>query len=182
MRECAPENCTYMSFVLSIFQWKGLDSNPICKLVFSMAGFIPIDMAANGSGNPNEYNKSSFKNMLKETKQAISEGFDIFILPEGQLNPTPEAGLNPVFGSPFAIAKSSKRPIEMIGLFGCHHLWTADQDINVVGRDVKVTVFPPCEREFESAEEFIDAFNAVVGTFGASGQELSSEELDRWLA
>ena len=146
-----------------------------------MAGFIPVDMAANGSGNPNEYNKSSFKNMLKETKKAIRDGFDIFILPEGQLNPTPEAGLNPVFGSPFAIAKSSKRPIQMIGLFGCHNLWTADQDINIVGRDVKVQVFPPCKREFESAEEFVDAFNAVVGKFGASGQELSSEELDRWL-
>ena len=149
-----------------------------------MAGFIPIDMAANGNGHPNEYHKASFKNMLRETKQAINEGFDIFILPEGQLNPTPEAGLNPVFGSPFAIAKSSKRPIQMIGLFGCHNLWHADEDtgMKVVGRDVKVKVFPPCKKEFQSAEEFIDAFNAVVGTFGASGQELSSEELERWLA
>ena len=124
------------------------------------------------------------KQMLRETKVAISEGFDIFILPEGQLNPAPEDGLNPVFGSPFAIAKSSKRPIQMIGLYGCHHLWNADEEtgMEVVGRDVKVKVFPPCQKEFASAEEFIDAFHAVVGTFGASGQELSSEELDRWLA
>lgn len=148
-----------------------------------MAGFIPVDMADNGNGNPNEYNRASFKKMLKETKLAINEGFDIFILPEGQLNPKPEAGLLPVFGSPFAIAKSSKRPIQMIGLYGCHHLWRADEEtgMKVVGRDVKVKVFPPCKKEFGSAEEFIDAFNAVVGPFGARGQELSNEELDRWL-
>src|SRR5210317_1440710 len=145
-------------------QWKGLDSNPICKLVFSMAGFIPVDMADNGNGNPNEYKKASFKKLLKETKLAINEGFDIFILPEGQLNPTHEAGLQPVFGSPYAIAKSSNRPIQMIGLHGCNHLWSADENIGmkVVGRDVKVKVFPPCTKEFGSAEEFIHTFNAVV--------------------
>lgn len=146
-----------------------------------MAGFIPIDMAANGNGNPNEYNKESFKTMLKETKRAISEGFDIFILPEGQLNPTPEAGLQPVFGSPYAIAKSSKRPIQMIGLYGCHHIWHADEGMKVVGRDVKVKVFPPNKKEFRSAQEFVEAFTAVVGTYGSSGQELSSDDLDRWL-
>ncbi len=99
------------------------------------------------------------------------------------MNPTPEAGLQPVFGSPYAIAKSSNRPIQMIGLHGCNHLWSADENIGmkVVGRDVKVKVFPLCKKEFDSAEEFIDTFNAVVGTFGASGQELSSEELERWL-
>lgn len=52
-------------------QWKGLDSNPICKLVFSMAGFIPVDMADNGNGNPNEYKKASFKKMLREIQLAL---------------------------------------------------------------------------------------------------------------
>ena len=46
-----------------------------------MAGFIPIDMADNGNGNPNVYNRASFKQMLKDTQQAIEDGFDILILP-----------------------------------------------------------------------------------------------------
>ena len=61
--------------------WKGLDANPICNLLFGMAGFIPIDMADNGNGNPNVYNRASFKQMLKDTQQAIEDGFDILILP-----------------------------------------------------------------------------------------------------
>ena len=61
--------------------WKGLDANPICRILFGMAGFIPIDMADNGNGNPNVYNRASFKKMLKDTQQAIEDGFDILILP-----------------------------------------------------------------------------------------------------
>ena len=62
--------------------WKGLEANPIVKILFSMAGFISVDMADNGNGIPNEYNRGSFKQMLKETQRAIKEGFDILILPE----------------------------------------------------------------------------------------------------
>lgn len=52
---------------LKTIYWKGLDANPICRLLFGMAGFIPVDMTDNGNGHPNEYNKSSFKQMLKDT-------------------------------------------------------------------------------------------------------------------
>ncbi|KAL9179131.1 hypothetical protein ACHAXT_000173 [Thalassiosira profunda] len=58
---------------LKTIYWKGLDANPICKILFGMAGFISIDMADNGNGNPNEYNRSSFKQMLNETRKAIDE-------------------------------------------------------------------------------------------------------------
>lgn len=54
--------------------WKGLDANPIVRILFNMAGFIPIDMEDNGNGNPNVYNRSSFKQMLKDTQRAIDEG------------------------------------------------------------------------------------------------------------
>ena len=94
--------------------WKGLEANPICKILFNMAGFIPVDMEDNGNGNPNVYNLASFKKMLKGTKQAIEDGFDILILPEGQLNPTPENGLQPILPGAYALAKGSKRPIQMV--------------------------------------------------------------------
>eukprot|EP01083_Nonionella_stella_P086768 241228_1 len=147
-----------------------------------MAGFISVDMADNGNGNPNEYNRSSFKCMLKDTQKAIEEGFDILIMPEGQLNPAPEKGLQPILPGAYALARLSKRPIQMIGLHGCHNLWHADESIGMtpVGKDVKIKAFPPAEREFRSAEEFMEAFTAVVGTFGSTGQDPSKEKKDHW--
>lgn len=143
--------------------WKGLDNNPVCKILFGMAGFIKVDMADNGSGNPNEYNRASFKQMLKDTKKAIEDGFDVFVLPEGQLNPTPEKGLQPILPGAYFLAKSSKRPIQMIALHGCHNLWHADENIGMtpVGKDVKIKAFPPSKKGFQSAEEFMEAFSAV---------------------
>ncbi|KAL7530847.1 hypothetical protein ACHAXR_003706 [Thalassiosira sp. AJA248-18] len=163
--------------------WKGLDANPICKILFSMAGFISVDMSDNGNGNPNEYNRASFKQMLKDTQKAIEEGFDIFVLPEGQLNPTPENGLQPILPGAYALAKSSKRPIQMVALHGCQNLWHADESIGMapVGKDVKIKAFPLAKRKFKSAEEFEEAFTAVVGSFGLTGQDLPMEELDYWL-
>eukprot|EP01083_Nonionella_stella_P204396 745133_1 len=148
-----------------------------------MAGFISIDMADNGNGNPNEYNRASFKQMLKETKKAIKEGFDIFILPEGQLNPTPEKGLQPILPGAYALAKNSKRPIHMVALHGCQNLWHADESIGMkpVGRDVKIKAYPPVTRELKSAKEFEEMFTSVVGTFGLTGQDPAPEELEYWL-
>jgi hypothetical protein len=48
--------------------------------------------------------------MLKSTKAAIEEGFDIGIMPEGQPNPMPEDGLQPIFSGAFTLAKMSRRP------------------------------------------------------------------------
>lgn len=143
--------------------WKGLESNPICKILFSMAGFISVDMADNGNGNPNEYNRTSFKQMMKDTQRAIDEGFDILILPEGQLNPTPEKCLQPILPGAYALAKSSKRPIQMVALHGCHNLWHADESIGMkpVAKDVKIKAYPPTLRSFQSADDFKEAFTAV---------------------
>lgn len=59
-------------------------------------------MHTNGPGVPNDYNynQASFKQMLKDTNKAIDEGFNVYILPESQLNPSPDRsrvgkGLNP---------------------------------------------------------------------------------------
>lgn len=104
-----------------------------------------MDMEDNGNGNPNEYHPKSFKQMMKSTKQAITEGFDVLVLPEGQLNPRPEEGLQPIFPGAFALAKSSHRPIQMVALHGCHNMWHADENIGmkVVSRDVTIKAYPP---------------------------------------
>ena len=144
---------------------------------------MSVDMADNGNGNPNEYNRASFKKMLKDTQKAVEDGFDILIFPEGQLNPRPEKGLQPVLPGAYGVAKSSHRPIQMIASHGCHNLWHADESIGmtVVGKDVTIRAYPPGKREYHSAEEFTQAFSAIVGTFGSTGQDLPDEELDYWL-
>ena len=101
-------------------------------------------MEANGSGNPNEYDKKSFINLLRQTKKACKEGFDILILPEGQLNPWPEQGLLEVFPGAVKLAQISKRPIRFVGLHGLHRLWHPDDEIGmtITGRDVKMRTYP----------------------------------------
>lgn len=144
-----------------------------------MCGFIPVDMEDNGNGNANAYDKSKFKTMLKLIKEAFTEGFDVSILPEGQLNPTPEKGLLDIYPGAFTLAKLSRRPIRMVALHGTHRLWHADENIGmtVTGRNVKVRVYPPHGRKFENADDFIDTFTAVVGEFGTTGNDIPADQL-----
>ena len=62
---------------IKIVYWKGLEENPITKLLFTQCGMIPVEMADNGNGNANEYDKGSFKRLLKDMKAAFADGFDI---------------------------------------------------------------------------------------------------------
>ena len=62
---------------IKIVYWKQLEENKITKLLFTQCGMIPVDMADNGNGNANEYDKGSFKRLLKDMKAAFADGFDI---------------------------------------------------------------------------------------------------------
>jgi 1-acyl-sn-glycerol-3-phosphate acyltransferase len=100
-------------------------------------------MADNGSGTANEYDKSSFKQLLKQCKESIANGFDIGLLPEGQLNPTPQLGLLPIFGGAQFLAKLAKRPIQFMAMHGANHLWHSSPDIGmrILGRNVKAQIY-----------------------------------------
>lgn len=165
---------------LKILYWKGLEANPVTGLLCKMCGFIPVDMAANGNGNENEYDPKSFKQMLKSTKAAIEEGFDIAILPEGQPNPTPEQGLQPIYSGAFTLARMSRRPIKMMALYGLHRMWHPNVGMECASRDMAVRVYPG-GRVFKDAEEFTSTFEAVAGHFGAHGCDMPDEELHMWL-
>ena len=167
---------------IKILYWRGLEANPITRMFCKMCGFIPVDMANNGNGNANEYDPKSFRPMLKSVKEAIDEGFDIGILPEGQPNPTPEKGLQPIFSGAFTLARMSQRPIKMIGLYGLHRMWHPSDDIGMkcTGRDMSVRVYPN-GRMFKDAEEFTSTFEHVVGYFGAHGKDMPEKELQMWL-
>jgi 1-acyl-sn-glycerol-3-phosphate acyltransferase len=153
---------------IKVIYWQQLEKNPVTKLMFKTAGFIPVDMAANAPGQDNEYDVKGFKKLLKDTKQAVADGFDIGILPEGQLNPTPEQGLLPLFTGAYTLAKLSKRPIGMLGLYGVDRLWGAVRGMTVLDRRVQVGVLSP-PRKYGSAEDFTTTFTDVVGTFGQGG-------------
>ena len=87
----------------------------------------------------------------------------IFFSAQGQLNPTPEKGLQPILPGAYALARTSKRPIQMVALHGCHNLWHADDNIGMtpVAKDVKIKAYPPAKSGFKSAEEFMEAFTSV---------------------
>lgn len=157
---------------IKIIYWKDLEKNPITRILFTMSGFIPVEMEDNGNGNANHYKKSSFKALLKSIKEAFDEGFDIGILPEGQLNPLPEKGLQPVFGGAFTLSKMSKRPIKMMAIHGLHQLWHGDDKIgmNVTGRKVTMRNYN-VGGNFSNSDQFVDSFKTVVGHFGATGKD-----------
>jgi 1-acyl-sn-glycerol-3-phosphate acyltransferase len=159
-----------------------LEDNPVTKLLFQQCGFIPVQMSANKAGEDNDYDLNSFKALLKSSKKAFEEGFDIGLLPEGQLNPEPEKGLLPCFSGAFTLARMSRRPIHMIALHGSHRLWHANEEIGmtVTGRDVSLRVYPG-GRKFATSEEFLETFNAVVGEFATKGRDLEEAELQAWL-
>jgi 1-acyl-sn-glycerol-3-phosphate acyltransferase len=164
---------------IQVVYWKGLEANPITRLLFTQAGFISVNMADNGHGTANEYDKSSFKQLLLDCKRSIANGFDIALLPEGQINPTPELGLLPAFGGAYTLAKLAKRPIQFMAMHGAHTLWPA-HGMTVTGRSVSVHAYYPAVRVNDS-KEFIRAFNAVVGEFGTLGSDLPQAELDKYL-
>ena len=139
-------------------------------------------MADNEDGEDNEYDIQSFRTMLKLSKKALEDGFDIGIMPEGQLNPSPEDGLLPCFMGAFTLARMSKRPIQMMALHGTHRLWHARPDIGmtVTGREVRIRVYPH-GRKYESGDEFLTTFKAVVGQFATNGYDLPEADLKSWL-
>lgn len=167
---------------IKILYWKGLEDNPVTGLLCKMCGFIPVDMADNGNGNENAYDPKSFKQMLKSTKAAIDEGFDIGILPEGQPNPTPEKGLMPIFSGAFTLARMSRRPIQIMSLYGLHRMWHPDDNIGMscTARDMAARVYPG-GRVYKDSEEFSATFGAVAGHWGATGEDLPASELKMWL-
>eukprot|EP00549_Striatella_unipunctata_P009806 CAMPEP_0118718778 /NCGR_PEP_ID=MMETSP0800-20121206/29004_1 /TAXON_ID=210618 ORGANISM="Striatella unipunctata, Strain CCMP2910" /NCGR_SAMPLE_ID=MMETSP0800 /ASSEMBLY_ACC=CAM_ASM_000638 /LENGTH=249 /DNA_ID=CAMNT_0006625865 /DNA_START=272 /DNA_END=1020 /DNA_ORIENTATION=+ len=167
---------------LKIIYWQELDNNPVTRALFHMCGFIPVQMAANKAGEANNYDRSSFKTMLKQIKLAFEEGFDVGILPEGQLNPHPTEGLLPVFGGAYSIARMSRRPIKMIAIHGTHQLWHAKHGMEITGNDVKLRCYPPLDgRLYASSDEFAETFKHVVGAFGTTGKDLARDELEGWL-
>jgi len=164
---------------IKIVYWKQLEDNPVTKLMFRQSGFISVDMAPNAAGEKNEYDRSTFRKLLKDTKQAFKEGFDIGILPEGQLNPTPEKGLLEAFPGAYTLAKLAKRPIYMMALYGTHHLWAVgERGMEPIGRNVGVRVYPK-GRVYKSAQDFVKTFTHVVGQFGKTGTDVP--DLDDWL-
>jgi 1-acyl-sn-glycerol-3-phosphate acyltransferase len=169
---------------IKIVYWKQLEDNVITKLLFRQCGFIPVQMADNGHGNSNDYDVSSFRFLLKETKRAFAEGFDIGILPEGQLNPTPERGLLPIYSGAYTLAKmAAKRPIHMMAHYNIHQVWHPTTRgmmvVNPTCRNVKIRVYPSAHY-FESANEFTATFRKVVGEYATYGRDLPNDELEAW--
>ena len=135
-------------------------------------------MVANEAGEENQYDRSSFRSLISGAKKAFEEGFDIGILPEGQLNPYPEKGLLPIFGGAYTLARMSKRPIQMMALHGVHRRWHPIHGMEPTSRAVKVRMYPN-GRAYQDPNEFEGCFTTVVGQFGQSGTDV--ENLDGWL-
>jgi len=134
----------------------------------------------NGHGNANEYDVSSFKKLLKDCKTAFKEGFDVGILPEGQLNPNTEKGVLTPFSGAFNLAKMSRRPIRFMALYGVDKLWHPTKGMICTDRKVKIRCYPG-ESHFKSPGQFVSAFTNVVGHFGRCGNDLPDGEVQAYL-
>jgi 1-acyl-sn-glycerol-3-phosphate acyltransferase len=161
---------------IKVLYWKQLESNLVCRLLFKQAGFIPVQMEDNGHGTPNQYDKRSFKQVLKECKKALQDGYDFGILPEGQLNPDTRQGLLPIFPGAFHLAQIAKCPIRIWALHGADQVWHPTRGMVADGRLIKIRRFEGDWR-FESANDFVQVFERVVGHFGKTGKDLPADEM-----
>lgn len=159
---------------IKIIYWKSLEDNPVTKILFTMSGFIPVSMVANAPGEDNQYDKASFKKLLKSCKDSFDNGFDVAILPEGQLNPTPELGLLPTFSGAYTLAKMSKRPIQMMSLYNTHNLWHPVLGMIAKKRNIKLRNYILSSRNYNDSNDFKYTFETVVGYFGKTGKDINN--------
>jgi len=138
-------------------------------------------MADNGSGSANEYDASSFKALVKDTKKAFAEGFDLGILPEGQLNPSPETGLQPLFAGAYSLARMVKADVEMMALSGTSDIWHCKRGMAPIARTVVYQRYGGA-RKYGSAKELLATFDKVVGHMGTTRTDLPEEELYSWVS
>ena len=70
----------------------------------------------------------------------------------------------------------------MMALSGTHKIWHPDDSIGMspTSRDVKIRCYPSGQK-IESLDQFVATFTEVVGTFGATGEDLPKSDLDQWL-
>ena len=87
-----------------------------------------------------------------------------------------------MYSGAFALARMSHRPIRFVGIHGTHRLWHADEGIGmtVTDRAVAIRVYPHTST-FETSDDFINAFTAVIGHFGRTGEDLPQVAVDKWL-
>ncbi|GMH73727.1 hypothetical protein TrVE_jg2092 [Triparma verrucosa] len=111
-------------------------------------------MLDNGESD-NVYDPSSFRSLLKTLKECPGQ-FNIGVLPEGQLNPTPENGMLKIHTGGKAIARILNAEIVAMGLKGTGKIWCPRRGIVGVGREVEVKVFGG--REFEEGVKEIEAW------------------------
>lgn len=75
----------------------------------------------------------------------------------------------------------SKRPVQMLAMYGAHRLWHPEDGMQIRGRHVRVRVYPTAFR-FKKADDFVRTFKAIIGEFATTGHDLPREELDSWLS
>jgi 1-acyl-sn-glycerol-3-phosphate acyltransferase len=160
---------------IQVVYWKQLEDNFVCRLLFQQAGFIPVQMADNGHGTANEYDKASFKALWKQAKYALTHGYDLGVLPEGQLNPDTTQGLLPLFSGAFRLAQFAQCPIRMWALYGAHQLWHPTEGMVATHRHVIIQRYDG-DWYFSTADDFVNVMEQVVGEFGRSGTDLPWEQ------
>ncbi|GMI47322.1 hypothetical protein TrCOL_g3058 [Triparma columacea] len=132
-------------------------------MMFKKCGFIPVDMEGNASGVSNNYDAKTFRAVLKGVKKATEDGFDVGVLPEGQLNPRFQEGLLECYQGAWKMAKLTRGEVEIIGIKGTGRIWHADKGVVGEGRIVEVRRWG---KGIQDPEEGAEEFKRIVGEYG----------------
>uniref|UniRef100_A0A7S1TWL4 Phospholipid/glycerol acyltransferase domain-containing protein n=1 Tax=Phaeomonas parva TaxID=124430 RepID=A0A7S1TWL4_9STRA len=165
----ASKMCRERSKWPRVIYWQGLESNPLFKLFGRSCGMVPVAMENTGSGNQNVYDASSFRKMYTAGIGALNEGWDLAILPEGQLNPRPEEGLQQIYPGPHSFSKRAGAKLQLVGIWGTEHIWKAGTASPApTARDVHLHLWEPIA--YESPDAFVDGFTRRIEPFGLTGK------------
>ncbi|GAB5364052.1 hypothetical protein AAMO2058_000936500 [Amorphochlora amoebiformis] len=150
---------------IKFLYWKRLESYPILRRFLKTCGMIPVDMEDTPFDLDNQYRLDSVKTSLRAMDEAIKDGFDIAILPEGRRNPNAPT-LGKMFPGAYRLAKKHGLPIYLLGTHGVEELCNIANGLHARSKEISVRFWP--KEFFKSQDNFTSRFYQLLGPWAAS--------------
>eukprot|EP00467_Chlorarachnion_reptans_P015567 CAMPEP_0114487688 /NCGR_PEP_ID=MMETSP0109-20121206/911_1 /TAXON_ID=29199 /ORGANISM="Chlorarachnion reptans, Strain CCCM449" /LENGTH=397 /DNA_ID=CAMNT_0001663993 /DNA_START=261 /DNA_END=1451 /DNA_ORIENTATION=- len=147
---------------IKFLYWNELESYPILSHFLEASGMISVEMEDTGFEVDNQYKLRSLKNMYRAMDEAIQNGFDLAILPEGRRNQDAPV-LAKAFPGAYKLAKKHDAMINFLGTHGIQDVWNMKDGYHTSSKEISVRFWPAMK--FADKEHFIQCFYEYLGSW-----------------
>jgi len=145
---------------IKFLYWDKLRDYPVLSRFLRVSGMIPVAMEDTGFEVDNQYKLQSLKDMYRKMDDAVADGFDIAILPEGRRNKDAPT-LAKAFPGAFKLAKKHGADIGFIGTHGVEQVWNVENGFHAKSKKISVKFWE--NMDIESKAEFMEKFYQLLG-------------------